>query len=74
MEIKTSIIVRPFSVPERVSVEVTSEHSRKNPILPTMKLSELSEETLSLLCDDFRTNVFELAGKIDPKKTKPSGD
>lgn len=68
MEIKTSVVVRSFSVPERVSVEVTGKtYSRKNPILPTMHLSELSEDTLSALCDDFRSNVFRLAGKIDPK-------
>jgi len=35
---------------------------------PKWSLSEISEETLSELCNQFRKDVFEKAGKVDPQK------
>lgn len=33
---------------------------------PTYAISELTVETLSELCDEFRAGVFQKAGKVDP--------
>lgn len=33
---------------------------------PKFALSELDEETLAGLCDEFRAEIFQKAGQIDP--------
>jgi hypothetical protein len=60
-----SIELKPFPVPETVFAEKPSEERRSNTI--SYKLSELDEQTLSELCDSFRRQVFENAGKVDPR-------
>lgn len=66
---KVELKLKPFQVPNYVF----SEHP---PILrqegfqesPKFALNELSEESLSELCDQFRTDIFRKAGKADPKR------
>ena len=67
MEMK--IKLKPFRVPNFVLSEpkITSrEEGLQEP--PKFALSEIDEATLDLLCEQFREDVFEKAGKIDPNK------
>jgi len=61
--------LNPFTVPDTVTVKMLPRSRQEGFItLPTYKLSELSEDVLSQLCDEFRASVFTNAGKVDPNK------
>lgn len=61
--------LRPFQTPNYVSVEGESKPRQEGlQELPKFALNELSEESLSELCDQFRFDIFKKAGKVDPKK------
>ena len=64
---KIEVELNPFIVPEKV-IQKTKPFAegRGYSSLPTYLLSDLEEETLSALCDEFRKGVFAQAGKIDP--------
>ena len=64
-----TVKLKPFSVPNFVVGEVPY-HSRQDGLqeAPKYHLSELSAETLSEMCDEFRRSVFEKAKKDDPTK------
>ena len=66
--------LQPFNVPNYVIQQMPPgkrEDGWKE--APKYKLSEVSEVTLSKLCDDFRRAVFEKAGKLDPRSAMPQG-
>lgn len=62
------IKLQPFRPPNYVLVE-SPRKAREEGLVETPKfsLADLSAETLSDLCDQFRADVFEKAGKPDPK-------
>jgi len=66
MEIK--IKLKPWIVPVYVNAE-TSPGLRQDGMkeLPNWHIRELEPEVLSAMCDQFRKDVFESAGKIDPR-------
>lgn len=68
MSIKIDLELRPFEVPNYVSVN-ESPSARQEGFIEGRKfhLSELDEETLSGLCDEFRAQVFAKAGKTCPE-------
>lgn len=57
--------LNPFPVPNDVTGKMPGTGKREDGIRPTtvMELSELSEETLAALCDEFTQAVFAAAGK-----------
>ena len=63
--VKIEVSVRPFGVPNYVLYEGIKTPSSTE--TPKSHLSEVSEEVLSQLCDQFRENVFLNAGKKDPR-------
>lgn len=63
-----NIPLRPFNVPNFVIMDTPSgsrNEGLKDP--PSFPVSAVDEQTLSLMCDDFRAGVFAKAGKIDPR-------
>jgi hypothetical protein len=59
--------INKFSVPDYVFPEGQVLPKPKGTIMSTIYgLSELDENTLSALCDQFRIDVFLKAGKVDP--------
>ena len=72
--LKTSIKieVEPFFVPDWVQSNMISLPIPitmvKNAPVYNFKLEHLSPETLERLCDDFREEVFNKAGKRPPPK------
>jgi hypothetical protein len=52
-----------FTVPFHVTSLKEDANKRYN----SWELKDLSVETLSELCDKFRADVFERAGKVDPR-------
>jgi hypothetical protein len=69
MSIKMNIDIVPWMTPNFVSVKMPSR-PRQEGFNEGIRyaLNELDEQTLSELCDNFRKEVFEKAGKKDPKK------
>ena len=65
---KKKIKLRPFNVPNYVLGE-TSPGLKQDGFVegPKWHIKELAETTLSELCDQFRKDVFEKAGKQDPR-------
>lgn len=63
-----SVILQPMTVPNYVIQHMPpgkrDEGFRE---APKYALSELDANTLSLLCDEFRANVFQKAGIKDPR-------
>ena len=59
----------PWTLPQFCSQKMPPK-PRENGFLecPKWSLKDIDEETLSDMCDDFRSSVFEKAGKKDPKK------
>lgn len=57
--------ITPFTIPTEVLIQIPGSGKREDgmqqPI--TIKLSELDEETLAALCEEFTTSVFTSAGK-----------
>ena len=67
----------PIKVPNFVLVEESSSRNPKHcnsTMYTSISITELSEETLSGLCDEFRKNVFKKAGKKDPKENVNIGE
>ena len=67
MEIKLKL--QPFQVPNYVITESNPRLKQDGFVeSPSFHLSQLDEEILSELCDQFRKDVFANAEKVDPKK------
>lgn len=80
MKANVAININPFQVPQSVTALAFTNSLPPAPPQPwkgieppsappgpfTVPLSELDPATLEQLCDDFRTRVFELAGKQRP--------
>ena len=70
MHISISLEIHPFSIPEHV-FSVQKPGLRQEGFNPTIgvkyHLSELDEETLDKLCNEFRKSVFEIAGFDDDR-------
>lgn len=64
--IKTEIKLRPFGTPNFV-IPVGLPGRRQDGFkeMSSIPLSELSSETLGILCNEFRKEVFQKAGKED---------
>ena len=67
MKTRIEIELRPFTVPNFV-IQVTPPGDRGQGIqeAPKYALSDLDPYTLERLCDEFRTEVFNKAGKQQP--------
>jgi len=63
MKAKIELELQPFSVPNFVRPVENPDMSRDQLAIP---LSALDPITLDRLCDDFRTAVFQKAGKLMP--------
>lgn len=72
MDIKVKI--NSFAVPDKVNLQgkLRSRQDGFHESL-SLNLSELDEDTLSKLCDQFRKNVFEKANKKDPRESNHIG-
>jgi len=68
MEMKVKL--QAFNVPDGV-YPVIAPRPRQDGFgnNPKISLKDIPEEVLSGLCDQFRKDVFEKAGKKDPKAT-----
>lgn len=68
MEMKVKL--RPFQTPNYVIAE-SKPGLRQDGIFecPKWHVKEVNEHTLSKLCDQFRRDIFEKAGKSDPRNT-----
>ena len=64
MKIKAQFIIDPFTVPSYVTLpEKTGVPWERLSNPRSLSLSELEVDTLHRLCDEFRNNVFSMAGK-----------
>ena len=64
---KMEIELHPFTTPNFVIQKVEPRPRQEGMIeAPKYHLRELDPATLSRLCDQFRRDVFEKAGKTDP--------
>jgi hypothetical protein len=64
MEIKVKLDVCPFNTPNFVRTKrINAKEDLDNAV---MRLSDLDEDTLSFMCDEFRKTVFSKAMKKDP--------
>lgn len=73
MDIK--IKLKPFRVPNFVLVDADRVGQRQDGFNPDnngmkFELSQLDEDTLDELCEQFRADVFQKAGKVDPELKK----
>lgn len=56
--------LQPFPVPTEVFIKMPPGKKEDGPkSLPTLKLSDLSDEALAALCEEFCNAVYEAAGK-----------
>lgn len=57
--------LQPFSVPEFVTLKIPKNSNRVSLPAPpvTLGITELSEDTLLAMCEEFTTAVFAAAGK-----------
>ena len=71
-DVRLSILIglEPFNIPTKVYLDMPKP-TTEEPIGLTnrlhMNLDQLTPELLDALCNQFRQDVFEFAGKIDPK-------
>jgi hypothetical protein len=65
---KFEISLEPFMTPNFVRM-VTRSPAEKSDRIPTLPLLEIDAETLDRLCDQFRTDVFNKAGKSPPDRS-----
>ena len=64
MEIKLKVKIKPFNVPNYVVTEAEPKPRQEGfSEMPSIHLSDLDEDTLSKLCDDFTKAVFKKADK-----------
>jgi hypothetical protein len=67
MSVTLPVDVCPFSVPVTVTLNVaTAGGSGGFNCKPTLPISELSEEQISELVDEFRAALFASVDKVDP--------
>lgn len=65
---KIEIKLQPFTTPNFVIAQVPPqprEHGFAQ--APSFPLSEVDADSLSVMCDEFRAEVFKKAGKRDPR-------
>lgn len=62
------VSVKPFTVPPTVQVVATT---LKSVSINELDFNEIDPDVLSDMVDNFRKEVFTLAGKPDPKVRKP---
>jgi len=57
--------ITPFTVPSEVLIQIPGSGKREDGIQQpfAVDLSQLDEEILAALCEEFTTSVFMLAGK-----------
>lgn len=68
MEMKVKL--QPFQTPNYVIAESKPGLKQDGMVeRPMWHVKEVDENTLSEMCDQFRRDVFEKAGKRDPKNT-----
>lgn len=67
---KMTVELLPFGTPNFV-IQKTAPRPRQEGMIeaPKYSLRELDAETLAGLCDQFRREIFEKAGKPDPLNT-----
>jgi hypothetical protein len=63
---KIQVEVNAWQTPNLVTLK-TQEGWKETPSIP---LAEVDADVLSMLCDDFRAEVFRKAGKPDPSGWK----
>lgn len=63
MKAQVSIEVKPFTTPNFVLVVTEQGEAMQT----SVKLCQIDESTLSMLCDGFRAEIFKKAGKKDPR-------
>lgn len=66
MSFKLEVELEPFAVP--ISVRQKVKIGRTDAV---HNLTEIPEEVLAALCDQFRSDVFRKAGKPDPRGQIP---
>lgn len=71
MAIETKVKLQPFRVPNFVLTEPPAGRREDGPIevLPKYALSELDDETLDALCQQFRDDVFAKARQSEEPRT-----
>ncbi len=68
MKIKADVEVNSFVVPDSLSVRPKPGRRDDGFMTPQLiPLSELEAAVLADLCDEFRREVFRIAGKEDPQ-------
>lgn len=60
IRVTMEVDLKPFEVPNFVQENIEEQGAR------TFPLSHLTAEALDVLCGQFRQDVFEKAGKLDP--------
>lgn len=63
MKARVSIEVRPFNVPDYVTLIA----DQGDTTVASVQLTELEADALSALCELFRAEVFKKARKTDPR-------
>jgi hypothetical protein len=68
MKVTHEVEVQPFTTPNFV-ITVMPPGARQEGIkeAPKIPLADMEAATLSLLCDQFREEIFSKAGKKDPR-------
>jgi hypothetical protein len=62
--VSINLVLQPFPVPTDVTIQMPpGKREDGMKAAPTLKLSDLNEETLAALCDQFTNAVFAAAGK-----------
>lgn len=70
MKITQEIDVQPFMTPNFVITRMpTGKKQDGFQEAPKLPLADVDAATLSMLCDQFRSDVFAKAGKKDPRLT-----
>lgn len=65
MEIK----LKPFMTPNYVIQEAPARSRQEGFVsAPSFPLSDVDAETLSRMCEEFRSEIFRKAGKTDPQR------
>ena len=65
MDLSFQVKVKNFSTPNFVLVEFVREDNRREQ--SSISIKRIDANALSLLCDEFRREVFEKAEKEDPR-------
>jgi hypothetical protein len=65
-----SVKLKPFQVPNFAIYPVATTSASSPDQTISIPLADLSPETLSEMCADFRAAVFAKTGKLDPEQAK----